>query len=163
MNNRFRLTLLIFLAIASTGCSRAAAPPAPHASHQRVTIKGHTFNLELALDDASRYQGLSDRPEIAPDTGMLFVFPRPRVLEFVMRRCLVPIDLIYLDPGGRVINTHQMAVEPYDRPDAELVHYASDWPAQFVIELRGGTLAQLQLKPADRIDLPVESLKARAR
>ncbi|NJL31610.1 MAG: DUF192 domain-containing protein [Phycisphaerales bacterium] len=91
------------------------------------------------------------------------MFPSPRELTFVMRRCLVPIDLIYLDPAGRIVALHAMAVEPYDRPDHRLKHYRSGWPAQFAIELQGGMIAKLELKIGQIIALPVDELKRQAR
>ncbi|MEM8783114.1 MAG: DUF192 domain-containing protein [Planctomycetota bacterium] len=129
----------------------------------RVTLGDQSFDLELALEPATRIQGLSDRAYIAPDGGMLFAFPRAGNLNFVMRRCLVPIDIVFLDPGGRITATHAMQIEPYDRPDRLLRKYGSRYPAQFAIEVAGGTLESLALRPGDRIDLPLEDLKARAR
>lgn len=142
----------------STGST--AAP----ASRETVAVPmgDRTFELELALTQDQRYQGLSDRASILEDGGMLFVFPDPAHRTFVMRRCLVPIDLIYLDADRQVLNTHQMAVEPYGRPDWLLTDYDSDGPAQYAIELRGGTLDELDLSPGDRVAVPSD-LKARAR
>ncbi len=137
------------------GCQQSPPPTGT----QTVTISGRTFHLELATDDASRYQGLSDREHIADDGGMLFVFPSARELAFVMRRCLVPIDLIYLDPTGRIVALHAMTVEPYDRSDAELKKYRSGWPAQFAIELQAGMIDQLSLKTGQLIQLPLDELK----
>ncbi|MEM1446729.1 MAG: DUF192 domain-containing protein [Planctomycetota bacterium] len=148
-------------ASALNGGSEADSPE-PTPETLTVTIGEQTFDLELALDDDSRFQGLSDRVFIAPDGGMLFGFTRARNLEFVMRRCLVPIDIIFLDPAGRVTATHAMAVEPYDRPERQLRRYGSRYPAQFAIELAGGTLESLDLKPGDRVELPLDDLKARA-
>lgn len=116
-----------------------------------VKIGKATFNLELALTSSQRYQGLSDRKEIAPDGGMLFVFSEARGLSFVMRRCLVPIDILFLDPGQRIVAMHAMQVEPYDTPEAKLKLYPSRWPAMYAIELAGGTLAKLKLKEGDKI------------
>lgn len=155
------MLLLCFAALLFTGC--AADAPAQGAETQRVVIDGRTFDLELALDQAARYKGLSDCATIPEDGGMLFVFPSAAERAFVMRRCLVPIDLIYLGPNGRVVSMHRMAVEPYDTPEAELKRYPSGWPAQFVIELKGGTLDELDLAPGERVALPAEALKRRAR
>ena len=141
----------------------AYAAPTGKPGTQAVTIAGRTFHLELAMDDASRLQGLSDRAEIPADGGMLFVFPQPRSVSFVMRRCLVPIDIIYLDPNGRVVQTHAMQVEPYDTPERKLRLYPSQWPAQFAIELRGGTLETLGLQLGQKIDMPLDALKQQAR
>ena len=125
-----------------------------------ITIAGRPFSLELALDDASRHRGLSDRQEISADGGMLFAFPWPQRLTFVMRRCNVPIDLIFLDPNGYVIRMHRMTVEANPAaPDHRLRSYRSFDPALFAIELRGGTLDQLNLELADRIDLPIDCFR----
>lgn len=157
----WRLWLLTAAMIVLVGCGRSGSTEG--GSTQTLTMGGRTFRLELALDDAARFQGLSDRAQIPADGGMLFVFPRAQELAFVMRRCLVPIDIIFLDPTGRVVQTHAMAVEPYDTPEHALKRYASLYPAQFVIELQGGMLAQLDLRSGQKIDLPVERLKGMAR
>lgn len=144
------------------GCTpRGGDPAAP--SMQRVTLAGRTFHLEVAADDDARYQGLSDRPSIPEDGGMLFVFPDAAVRTFVMRRCLVPIDIAFLGPRGRIVAMHAMQVEPYDTPESRLTRYSSHWPAQFAIELRGGTLAELGVELGQAVELPLEALQAVAR
>ncbi len=129
-----------------------------------VTIKGETFHLELALDDDSRFQGLSDRAEIAADGGMLFMFKKAQRRQFVMRRCLVPIDIAFLDSEGKIVWMHAMQVESDpDAPDYRLKRYDSHYPSLFAIELRDGTLRRLGMKQGDQIDLPIEVLKQRVR
>lgn len=169
------LTILTGLALlAMKGCGESARD----ASRERVTIGGKTFNLELALDNAARFRGLSERTDIPADAGMLFVFPDAgvRVQEFVMRDCPNPIDIIYLDRGARVTAMYTMQPEP-PRSEAEKVkgspandayenrlkRYSSRYPAQFVIELRGGTIAGLSIKPGDKVNLDAAALKKRAR
>lgn len=141
--------------------------------HERVTIKGKSYRLELAADDEKRIQGLSGREEIKPDEGMLFVFPRPQRLEFVMRDCPIPIDIIFLDASGRVTATHKMVPEEPRRDDEpkpaapggddkyenRLKRYGSRHDAQYVIELAGNTLDSLALKVGDRIALDTAKLK----
>lgn len=174
------LTLAV-LTIGLSGCERSEPAPTPATAHtpttqpaaentettatptQTVALGDRTFTLELALDDATRFQGLSDRAFIAPDGGMLFVFAEPRMMEFVMRRCLVPIDIAFVDARGFVTATHAMQVEPYDRSDYQLKKYGSRYAAQFAIEVAGGTLAELGVRAGDRIDLPYADLKARAK
>ncbi|MFA9477804.1 DUF192 domain-containing protein [Phycisphaerales bacterium AB-hyl4] len=161
----FAALLMLLAVIALVGCSSAGSDelaPQTGLPTQTVEIAGQVFELELALDDASRHRGLSDREYIAEDGGMLFVFPEPRRLTFVMRDCLVPIDLVYLDGLGRIVRTHAMQVEPYGRADWLLTPYHSGEPAQFAVELRGGMIEELGLRRGQRIELPVEELKARA-
>lgn len=87
---------------------------------EEVKIAGKTFKLEVANTAETRFKGLSGRAKIAPDGGMLFVFPQNQVdvHGFVMRDCPVPIDIIYLDPAGRITATHKMVPEA-PRSEAE--------------------------------------------
>jgi len=162
-----RLTTLFVLILVISACSDGESSPpegqADNDTHLSVDIKGETFNLELALDDPTRIQGLSDREEIPADGGMLFVFPEEQRRAFVMRRCLVPIDIAFLDANGEVVWMHAMQVESDpDAPDNRLKQYDSHYPAQFAIEVRDETLRRLGLRQGDRIDLPLQDLKGRA-
>jgi len=160
VQRRTMLWLMVVVACLSA-CSTSSQPT--DNGVQRVVIAGQTFELELAINGADRYQGLSDRASLPPGGGMLFVFPDVEPQTFVMRRCLMPIDLIFLGADGRIVQMHAMKMEPYDRDESALKRYRSVWPAQFAIELEGGQLAQLGLKNGDPVDLPVETLKAMAR
>ncbi|MEO1237320.1 MAG: DUF192 domain-containing protein [Planctomycetota bacterium] len=130
---------------------------------RRVGIGGETFRLEVADTPEARFQGLSDRPEIAENGGMLFVFPDERERYFVMRRCLVPIDILFLAPDGTVLNTHAMRLEPPGTPEEDLERYASDGRTAIAIELAGGTIERLGVGPGDRVELPIRELKRNAR
>ncbi len=156
------LSVLALLVSLASGCEKSDIQ-ASDDTHLAVTIKGETFNLELALDDDTRVQGLSDRAEIAADGGMLFVFSKEERRQFVMRRCLVPIDIAYLDAQGEVVWMHAMQVETNpDIRESQLKRYDSHHPVQFAIEVRDGSLRRLGLRQGDRIDLPLEDLKGRA-
>ena len=163
---RAGLTLLIIAAVTATsGCRRPERP-----GTETVRIGGETFHLETAFDEPSRTRGLMGRESIVADGGMLFVFPDAAARSFWMKNCLVDIDIIYIDPRGSVTAVHRMTAEPPRRDDesepayeSRLRRYPSRWPAQFVIELRAGSLDRLQVRVDDRIPLDLERLKAAAR
>jgi uncharacterized membrane protein (UPF0127 family) len=101
---------------------------------------------------------------------MLFVFRSPRPLSMVMRDCPEPIDVAFLDGGGRVVARHTMAPEPprgagesafeYEQ---RLPAYPSGAPAQFAIELAGGRLAQLGVGVGSALAFDAAELARRAR
>jgi uncharacterized membrane protein (UPF0127 family) len=106
------------------------------------------------------------RTEVPADGGMLFVFPESEVRSFWMGNCLVDIDVIFLDPRGRVTAVHRMKAQPPRRADESeadydrrMPRYWSAYPAQFAIELKAGTLDRLGVKVEDRIDLDLDRLK----
>ncbi|MFG0305322.1 MAG: DUF192 domain-containing protein [Phycisphaerales bacterium JB040] len=152
-----------------SGCAEPMPEVAP--ATMKVTISGKTYTLELALDDATRTKGLGQRTELAPDAGMLFSFPRSDERYFVMRDCFIPLDIIFLDATGNVTATHHMPIEP-PRGEGEgevgdylnrayasrLKRYGSRYAAKYAIEIPGGALEELDVKPGDRIDLDTELL-----
>lgn len=156
------------------GCDEAPSDPNKIA----LAINGHRFVLDLALEDAVRYKGLGQRESIPSDGGMMFVFPKDRVTvqEFLMRDCLVDIDIVYLDGSGRVLSWYAMKKEPPRGPDEgsvgdysnkkyhdRLPRYSSKFPSQFVLEFQGGTLAKLDLKEGMKIEFDTEGLKKRVK
>jgi uncharacterized membrane protein (UPF0127 family) len=158
MPARLALVYLVFAAAAAR--AGGAAPPALW-----VPLGGESFRLELALDPDTRLRGLSGRPRVAANEGMLFVFPQPRPLAMVMRDCPAPIDVAFLDPGGVVLAVHEMRPEPPRAPgespwayEARLPQYPSPAPAQLAIEVAGGRLRQLGIEPGDRIALDTARL-----
>jgi uncharacterized membrane protein (UPF0127 family) len=164
------LLRVLVLLVAACG---SPEPPAASAGAREVafvSLGGETFTLELALDPATRQRGFSGRGAIPRHEGMLFVLPTPRPFAMVMRDCPAPIDVAFLDAGGRVVDLHEMAVEPSRAPgesargyEARLPIYSSGRPVQFAIETAGGRLRELGLAPGTRVDLDTKALIARAR
>jgi uncharacterized membrane protein (UPF0127 family) len=124
----------------------------------RVTMGGETFTLEVAYTNRDRFYGLAGRASIPPSGGMLFAFSDARVQEFVMRDCLVPIDIAFFLEDGTIVQTHTMTIEPR-RPgesdalyNARLTRYSSGRPVPLVAEFQAGTLARLGIEPGDKIE-----------
>lgn len=140
-----------------------------------VVVAGETFSMEPALDDASRVRGLGGRAVIEPKGGMVFVFPQPHRMEFLMRDCLADIDIAFLDDGGRVLAMHAMKAEPprtadepvrdfpNDQYENRLKRYSSRFPCRVAVEFAGGTLARLGVKEGDKVTIDLAPLKARVR
>jgi uncharacterized membrane protein (UPF0127 family) len=147
----------------STTDGKTPLPVAQQPDTQRVVINDIPFDLELAVTPAQRYRGLSDRASIADNGGILFVFPEEEEVSFVMRRCLVPIDIAYVTEKGEVAAMYEMKVVPYDSDEDELPGHPSHRPVLCALEFKGGTLARIGLKRGDYISLPYADLKARAK
>jgi uncharacterized protein len=114
-----------------------------------VTAGGpQKFKIELALSDAQMEQGLMFRRSLAPDAGMLFDFKRPVPVTMWMKNTLIPLDMVFLDAGGRVVDIHERAVPQ------SLDQIAAKAPARYVVELNGGTAARLGIRPGDRVTSP---------
>lgn len=131
------------------GCADRAQDPAQGALPTvRVTVGTQTFTLEVANTDATRQRGLMFRESMPADHGMLFVFDRPNPRSFWMRNTLIPLDILFLDENGRVLN-----IEPM-RPLDEQTNTRSFGAAQYAIELNQGAAERAGVRAGDRIDLP---------
>jgi uncharacterized membrane protein (UPF0127 family) len=106
------------------------------------------FSIELALSDAQMEQGLMFRRSMAPDAGMLFDFKHPTNVTMWMKNTVIPLDMLFLDASGKIIDTHERAV-PYS---TDII--ASAVPSRYVIELNGGTVARLGIKLGDQVTSP---------
>ena len=161
---RIRSWLLLAVLLQLTGCGCANGPT------EQVTIKGQTFTLEVASSLEAIKKGLGERESVPSDGGMLFVFPDAQQRRFWMVDCLVDIDIMYLDALGRITAIHTMRAEPLQtgsetRTEYEqrLKRYPSGLSAQFAIELQAGKIRELDLKTGNKIDIPIECLKARVK
>jgi uncharacterized membrane protein (UPF0127 family) len=179
MNVRLPMLLvsaLVLLALAvASGCDEQVKD----AKFETLKVSDHTYKLEVVADEQSRVKGLSGRTSVPEGTGMLFVFPESKVqvLEFVMRDCVIPIDIIFLDRSGRITAMHEMLVEEARKPtepkparvgafdpyEDRLKRYSSRYAAQFVVELAGGELKKLKLSEGQKLDLDLDGLKKRAK
>jgi uncharacterized membrane protein (UPF0127 family) len=114
----------------------------------QTTAGAQKFSIELALSDAQMEQGLMFRRSMPANAGMLFDFKRPTPVTMWMKNTLIPLDMLFLDDRARIIDIHERAV-PYS---TDII--ASRVPARYVIELNGGTVARLGIKPGDQAASP---------
>jgi len=153
-------------------CAEEAPQPVAERVRQAVWVEiaGELFELELASDPATRMRGLGGRLSLPHNGGMLFVFERRRVLAMVMRDCVIPLDVAFLDPAGRVLAIHEMSVEPPRGPnesrrdyDSRLRIYPSVLPALFAVETAGGRMRELGLEVGEQLVFDAAGLAKRVR
>jgi len=106
------------------------------------------FAVEVALTEPQREQGLMYRRSMAPDAGMLFDMGGMQTVMMWMKNTLIPLDMLFLDQSGRIVDLHERAVP------LSLETIATRAPARYVIELNGGTVERLGIKIGDRVTSP---------
>jgi uncharacterized membrane protein (UPF0127 family) len=143
------LPLLLLLAV-TANVARAQLAQFPTATLAIVTASGsHQFTVELATTPAQMSQGLMFRQSLPPDAGMLFDYQTPSMASMWMKNTLIPLDMLFVDAGGHVVNIHERAVP------GSLEALAAAAPVRAVIELNGGTAARLGIRPGDRVIYPI--------
>lgn len=91
----------------------------------------HRIEAEVAATPASRQTGMMLRTFMAPQRGMLFVFPEAAEHCMWMRNTLVPLSVAFLDEKGKIINVEDM------KPRTEENH-CSLKPARYALEMNLG-------------------------
>lgn len=145
-----RSLILAVGAVALAGHARAQLQRAPSFTRGALVIesaggKQHRFTVELADTDERRAYGLMFRRAMPADEGMIFDFKQDQPVAMWMRNTFIPLDMLFIDRTGRVVNIHQRAI-PQDETSI-----MSEGPVRGVLELNGGTAARLGLKPGDRV------------
>jgi len=109
-----------------------------------VELAGQRYQVELALDEASRAQGLMFREHLPENQGMLFIHDRQHTVAYWMKNTLIPLDILYFD-NTRHLVSQQRDVPPCSAGDA-CPAYPSYHPARYVLELNAGQAAKLNLQ-----------------
>lgn len=104
---------------------------------------------EVAITPDTRTRGLMERASLPSDEGMLFIFGVPQPLSFWMFNTWIPLDIIFADHRRRIVTIHA-SVPPCLRP-RRCPTYASQGPAQFVLEVNAGVAAKAGIAIGDEL------------
>lgn len=143
------LALGLVLAMAAWGLMAGKEQEPPMAVWQ-VSVDGHTFQAEVAATDKQRERGLMGRTQLAQGRGMLFVFQKPRGVGFWMKDTLIPLDILFFDPKGVLLN---VALAQPCPPQTTCPNYFSQGEVGYVLELASGEAERLGLEPGDRLSI----------
>jgi uncharacterized protein len=163
--NRTTLILCILIALVSgvgifsyaekqkreAGTVLAAQPVLQHGaalqSKPVLSVGGHQFYVDLADTDEERRQGLSGRESLSETDAMLFVFDADGRYSFWMKDMLIPIDMIWLDSGKRIVHIERnVPAESYPQT------YGPSSPTRYVLEVQAGMADKLKLKANDKAE-----------
>ena len=111
-----------------------------------VTAGGpQRFVVELARTREQKERGLMFRQDLAPDAGMLFIYPGDDEIDMWMANTYLPLDMIFFAADGRITKVAERTV-----PLSEAT-IGSDGPVRGVLEVNGGTASRLGIKVGDRL------------
>jgi len=107
-----------------------------------------SFQVEMAESMSQRAHGLMFRRELAPDHGMLFLYPREETIMMWMKNTYISLDMLFIGRDGRIT---RIAAET--KPMSTDI-IASGPRAKAVLELAARTASRLGIKEGDRIIHP---------
>lgn len=135
-------TLLAFAFLLCASAAQAQGqPPLPTVQLQ---IGLYLIKAEVAANYGTRMQGLMQREKMAPNEGMLFVFPDRDKQCMWMKNTLLPLSVAFIDDAGVILNVEDM------QPQTENSHCSAK-PARYALEMNLGWFKSKNLKPGARI------------
>ena len=106
----------------------------------------HPVEVEIADTAAARTRGMMWRTSAPEGTGMLFIFPSDEEHGFWMRNTLMSLDMLFLDPSGRVLGIVAQA-EPQTLDQRSVGR-----PSLYVLEVQGGWAEKVGVVPGSQVD-----------
>ena len=136
------ICLALLIALPASADSKAQ-PTLPTVT---LVINDKELSTEIAEQVRQRYMGLSFRQTLAPNAGMLFVYPTEQLLTFTMRNTLLPLTIAYLSKDLVINEFHEMPVGPNQL-------FPSKKPAQFALEVNQGWFEKNGIAVGDRVTI----------
>ena len=117
---------------------------------------GSVLKVEVVTPDTPGEfgRGLLGRKSIAPDSGMLFVYPGPQRTKFNLMGYEVPVDIVYLDDTKTIVNLKPNAAPCPIKPGD--CGHDSIWDHKYALQLQAGSIKRLKIFAGDKVsfDLP---------
>ena len=105
----------------------------------------HRFTVQVAASFDEQEKGLMFRRSLPANDGMVFPYDPPQEVSFWMKNTLIPLDMIFIRPDGRIARiTTARALDLTPVPSGE--------PISAVLEIRGGRAAELGIRAGDAVD-----------
>lgn len=111
---------------------------------------GQVIKIETMIDSRDILRGLMFRASLAPDHGMLFVYPSPDKHPYWMYQTLIPLDIIWMDGQHHIVEIIDKA-EPCKTVASKCPTYGGKEKSQYVLELAGGMAKKYGLKLGETV------------
>jgi uncharacterized membrane protein (UPF0127 family) len=112
-----------------------------------LTIGDASLQVAFAVTGEEQERGLSGTENLAPGTGMLFVFPAETTPSFWMKDMRYPIDMIWIDASRQVVDSTENAL-PESYPDTT---FSPRVPVRYVLEVPAGFFAEQGIMIGDTV------------
>lgn len=119
-----------------------------------IVVGDQPLTVELAIAPATRARGLGYRQGLAPDTGMLFVFPEAAERGFWMKGMRFCLDIIWINDGQIIGAAESVCPDPPGTADGDRPSYQSGEPALVVLEVPAGWMAEHGFGPGTPVEIP---------
>jgi hypothetical protein len=118
-------------------------------SNEKIEVsiynKNITFNVEIAKTIEERRTGLMYRKKLLNNEGMLFIFPREKIIQLWMKNTYIPLDVIFISENKVIVDIKKNM----EKLSETIVK--SKIKSRYALEFNAGLINKLDIKIGDKV------------
>lgn len=118
-------------------------------SNEKIDVsiynKNITFNVEVAKTIEERRIGLMYRKKLLNNEGMLFIFPREKIIQLWMKNTYIPLDVIFISENKIIVDIKKNM----EKLSETIVK--SKVKSKYALEFNAGLINKLNIKIGDKV------------
>lgn len=123
----------------------------PFSKTPAITIKNQTFSLLVAKTPKETQIGLSDKPSLPQNEGMLFIFEKPDQYAFWMKNMKFSLDIIFIN-DNKIVTIIENAEPPKNKDENPQI-LRPDELADKVLEINSGLSKKYGFEKGDEVKI----------
>ena len=118
-------------------------------SNEKIEVsvynKNITFNVEVAKTIEERRTGLMYRKKLLNNEGMLFIFPREKIIQLWMKNTYIPLDVIFISENKVIVD-----IKKNMEKLSEII-VKSKVKSRYALEFNAGLINKLDIEIGDKV------------
>ena len=118
-------------------------------SNEKIDVsiynKNITFNVEVAKTIEERRIGLMYRKKLSNNEGMLFIFPREKIIQLWMKNTYIPLDVIFISENKVIVDIKKNM----EKLSETIVK--SKVKSRYALEFNAGLINKLNIEIGDKV------------
>ncbi len=118
-------------------------------SNEKIEVsiynKNITFNVEVAKTIEERRIGLMYRKKLLNNEGMLFIFPREKIIQLWMKNTYIPLDVIFISENKVIVDIKKNM----EKLSETIVK--SKVKSRYALEFNAGLINKLDIEIGDKV------------
>lgn len=118
-------------------------------SNEKIEVsiynKNITFDVEIAKTIEERRTGLMYRKKLLNNEGMLFIFPREKIIQLWMKNTYIPLDVIFISESKVIVDIKKNM----EKLSETIVK--SKVKSRYALEFNAGLINKLDIKIGDKV------------
>ena len=118
-------------------------------SNEKIDVsiynKNITFNVEVAKTIEERRIGLMYRKKLLDNEGMLFIFPREKIIKLWMKNTYIPLDVIFISENKVIVDIKKNM----EKLSETIVK--SKVKSRIALEFNAGLINKLNIEIGDKV------------